>query len=72
MKKTIYVEGMMCAHCVKRVTDALSAVEGVKKADVALNKKKLGTAVVELEKEVPDEVLAKAVTDAGYTVKEIA
>lgn len=63
MKKTIHVEGMMCMHCVKHVTDALEKVEGVKKADVSLEKK---TAVVTLKEEVADETLLAAVREAGY------
>ena len=66
--KTVYVEGMMCEHCKARVEKALSEVEGVLSANVSLEEKK---ASVELEKEVSDEVLKKAVEDAGYTVKDI-
>lgn len=68
MKKTLTVEGMMCMHCVKRVTDALQSIDGVEKADVNLKKKR---AVVTLVREIPDEALVKAVQNAGYTVKEI-
>ena len=66
--KTVYVEGMMCEHCKARVEKALSEVEGVLSANVSLEEKK---ASVELEKEVSNEVLKKAVEDAGYTVKDI-
>ncbi len=74
MKKTLQIDGMMCAHCVQHVTEALTAVDGVKKADVSLKKafQKHGSAVVELEHEVSDEVLTKAVTEAGYTVVSVA
>ena len=73
MKKTLTVEGMMCEHCAKRVTDALAAVPGVVKAEVKLGKKgKPGSAVVTLSEEVADEALAHAVEEAGYSVKEIA
>ncbi len=69
MKKTIRIEGMMCEHCVKHVTEALFKVEGVKHADVKLGKRsKPGTAEVELLSEVSNEALSAAVTDAGYTV----
>ena len=74
MKKTIQIDGMMCAHCVQHVTEALTAVEGVKKADVSLKKafQKHGTAVVELDRDIADETLINAVTAAGYTVAGIA
>ncbi len=73
MKKTLTVEGMMCEHCAKRVTDALAAVPGVVKAEVKLGKKgKPGTAVVKFTEAVENEALTHAVEEAGYTVKEIA
>lgn len=39
MKKVLHIEGMMCAHCVKHVTDALNAVDGVSVIEVNLKKK---------------------------------
>lgn len=68
MKKTLTIEGMMCMHCVKHVTDALNAVEGVEKTDVNLKKKR---AVVTLNAEVADDALKAAVKEAGYEVTEI-
>ena len=68
MKKTLTVEGMMCMHCVKHVTDALNVVEGVEKTDVNLKKKR---AVVTLNAEVADDALKAAVKEAGYEVTEI-
>ena len=65
MTKVLHVEGMMCAHCQAHVQKALEGVEGVAKAEVDLEKK---TATVTLEKEVADETLAAAVTEAGYQV----
>ncbi len=62
------VEGMMCPHCEARVKKALEAIDGVKAADVSHEK---ASAVVTLEKSVSDDVLRKAVTDAGYEVKGI-
>lgn len=67
MKKTIIIEGMMCMHCTARVQKALEDIEGVT-AHMDLDKK---AAYLTLEKEVSDEVLTKAVTDAGYQVVTI-
>ena len=69
MKRELKVEGMMCQHCVKHVTDALQAVEGVEKADVDLKKKR---AVVTLASPVADDALVAAVKEAGYeaSIKE--
>ncbi len=69
MTKTMTIEGMMCAHCTGRVQKALEALEGVTAVTMSLEEK---TATVELAKEVPDEVLTGAVTEAGYEVKGIA
>jgi copper chaperone len=63
-QETIKVEGMSCGHCVMRVKKALEEVEGVRKADVDLQKKQ---AVVEYEegKANPEKIKA-AIKEAGY------
>jgi Cu+-exporting ATPase len=68
MKKLLKVEGMSCGHCKMAVEKALKSVDGVEGAVVDLAAK---TAEVTLAKEVENEVLYKAVTDAGYEVTEI-
>ena len=65
MKKTLTIEGMMCAHCVAHVEKALNALPGVT-ALVDLDSK---TAVV--TGGASDEALKKAVADAGYQVTDI-
>lgn len=65
MKKIIHVEGMMCKHCVKAVTNALQAVDGVETVDVSLDDK---CAVVNLAKEVSDAELKTAVEAEDFTV----
>lgn len=63
----IVIEGMMCTHCSGRVEAALNAIAGVEaKVDLAKN-----TAFVKADAAVSDEVLSKAVTDAGYTVVSV-
>ena len=68
MTKVISIEGMMCNHCTGTVQKALEAVEGVKAVTMSLEQK---NATVELASDVSDEVLTKAVVDAGYEVKGI-
>lgn len=68
MTKVISIEGMMCNHCTGTVQKALEAVEGVKTVTMSLEQK---NATVELASDVADDVLAKAVTDAGYEVKGV-
>ena len=65
MEKILTIEGMSCSHCSARVEKALNALEGTQ-ATVELKKKR---AVVQTQQ--PDEVLVKAVEDAGYEVKKI-
>lgn len=65
MKKTIKINGMMCSHCTGRVTEVLNAIDGVS-AEVSLDNG--GQAVVTLSKDVSDDVMKKAVVDAGYEV----
>ena len=64
MKKIIKIEGMSCGHCSARVEKALNSIEGVD-AKVDLDKK---IAKCKLSKDVDNDVLSKAVTDAGYEV----
>lgn len=66
MKKTLTIEGMMCAHCVAHVDKALRAVPGVESVDVDLT---AGTAVV--TGSAAEEALRAAVAEAGYTVKDV-
>ena len=67
LKKVLTIEGMMCGHCTGRVEQALNALEGVK-AEVSLDDK---TATVTATEDVSEEMLVKAVTDAGYTVIDV-
>ena len=67
MEVTLKIDGMMCPHCEMTVKKSLESLDGVSVAEVSHEQ---GTAVVTLEKEVPFEVLKKAVEDKGYTVTE--
>lgn len=67
MKKTVYIEGMMCAHCQSRVNEALNNIPGVT-AEVDLDNK---LAHVELNGDISDGKIKEAVEDAGYKVTGI-
>ena len=67
MTKTMTINGMMCAHCQAHVEKALNAIDGVT-ATVDLAAK---TATITLSKDVADDVLKNAVTEAGYEVASI-
>ena len=68
MNKTMTIEGMSSGHCSSRVEKALNEIAGVK-ASVNLEEK---TAFLELSDDVSDDVLKKAVEDAGYEVTGIS
>ncbi len=67
MTKTMSINGMMCTHCQAHVEKALNAIDGVE-AKVNLEAK---TATLTLSKDVSDDVLRGAVTEAGYEVVSI-
>ena len=67
MKKTLKIDGMMWSHWTGRVSQVLNAIDGVS-AEVSLEDK---AAYLTLSADVADDVLIKAVTDAGYTVTEV-
>ena len=68
MEKTMKIKGMMCKHCEARVKACLEALPEVSEAVV--NHKK-NSAVVTLNAEIADEVLAKTVSDQGYEVLSV-
>lgn len=63
MEKTLKIEGMMCKHCQKHVTDALSNMDGVTEVEVNLEK---GTAAVKMSREIPDGEFQQVIEEAGY------
>ena len=65
MEKKMNIEGMMCSHCQKHVSQALNSIEGVK-ATVDLENH---CAYLQLDRDIEESLLVKAVEDAGYSVK---
>jgi copper chaperone len=62
---TYRVEGMTCAHCARSVEQEVSGLPGVETARVDLS---AATLAVESAAPLADELLADAVTEAGYTL----
>lgn len=62
----IYIDGMMCKHCEKKVFDTLSGIENAGEVTVNL-KKKYAVITGETDPEKVKEEIAKA----GYSVKKI-
>lgn len=65
MNKTVTIDGMMCQHCVKHVTDALTQLGG--DAVVSLEE---GKAFLK-DTALSDEQIIDAISNAGYTVTKI-
>ena len=68
MRKQINIEGMSCGHCVKHVEGALMGIINVASVKVDLQGKK---AVIDLNGEVSDSIIKKAIEDNGYDVVSI-
>lgn len=59
------VQGMTCEHCVKAVTEEVSAIPGVSAVDVDLAS---GRVTVTADADPAPEAVAAAVDEAGYTL----
>ena len=68
IRKTIFINGMSCGHCSKRVEAALKSVNGVKSVKVSLDEKK---ADVVLKNDIDNDVLKKTVEDVGFEVVNV-
>ena len=66
-KKTMFITGMHCEHCVQSVTDSLNRIDGVS-ARVDLNK---SCAEISLDREIGEDILICAVEKAGFLVESI-
>ena len=62
---TYTVTGMTCGHCVKSVTEEVSALPGVTDVQVELES---GRLTVTSDAPVSDEQVAAAVDEAGYAL----
>ena len=66
--KTLFIDGMSCGHCSKRVEQALKSVDGVKSVDVSLEEKKVD---IKLKTDIDNEILKAVVEDIGFEVIDI-
>ncbi|SHH17794.1 heavy-metal-associated domain-containing protein [Thermosipho atlanticus] len=65
MKKVVIIKGMTCEHCVMHVKKELEKLSGVDFLSV-----EIGKAVLE-GKNLDEDLIRKAVNEAGYEVVEI-
>ncbi|HEX4311517.1 MAG TPA: cation transporter [Acidobacteriaceae bacterium] len=59
---TLRVDNMHCGACVRRVTQALGKVDGVRVDEV-----RIGAARIKAPDDLPESVLVNAVQQAGYS-----
>jgi copper chaperone len=62
------VEGMTCEHCVRHVTEELTALPGVEAVAVDLRPGALSSVVVTATRTLGDDEVREAVEEAGYTL----
>lgn len=62
---TLRIDGMHCGSCVRRVTQALSTLEGLKVEEVRIGAARLTTAV----QPAPIDLAIAALSKAGYTAQ---
>ncbi len=64
--RTLQIDGMHCAACVRRVERALTKVDGVAEASADFI---AGRAVIEVDQLVGDDALSAAISGAGYELR---
>ena len=65
--KTVYVKGMHCDGCVKRVTNALSSIPGVKKCSVNLQD---GCCDLVMSHNVDEYIIKERIQNLGFEIVE--
>lgn len=71
--QTLYpVVGMTCGHCVNAVTTELQSLAGVTDIGVDLHPSGISSVSVISESELPYEVVAAAIEEAGYALADSA
>jgi copper chaperone CopZ len=68
MSAQFLVEGMTCSHCVRSVTEEVSAIEGVSDVAVDLHAGGVSTVTVSSAAPVDAEQVRAAVEEAGYSL----
>jgi len=63
----IYIGGMMCSHCVKRITKALESLEGLKNLKVDLD---TFSASFDSNDNIDMQVIKKILEEEGYSIKK--
>jgi len=65
---TVDVSGMTCGHCVRAVTEELTAIPGVTDVEVDLVADGVSHVTFTSTHPVADDAVAAAITEAGYAI----
>jgi len=64
----VLVSGMTCSHCVKSVTEELSAIDGVDSVSVDLNAGGTSRVTIRSSSPIAESAVQAAVEEAGYSL----
>lgn len=68
---TYRVNGMTCEHCVRAVTEELSALSGVRSVNVTLAPQDPSEVTVTSDAELERATVAAAIDEAGYALESL-
>ena len=68
IEKKIYIEGLKCGGCVKRVENVLKTFKEIKTFNVSLEEK---VATISLKKDIDNNILEESITNLGFSVINI-
>ncbi len=66
MRKTLYIEGMNCDHCVDKIKRFVGECDGIKHINISLENK---TLEVEFDAPTTIENIIEAIEDSGFSIK---
>lgn len=67
-KYELEVDGLSCSFCAYGLERKLKKIDGVKNLEIIINE---GKVILTSDREIPFDVIRKAVEDAGFTLKEL-
>ena len=67
-KYELEVDGLSCSFCAYGLERKLKKIDGVKNLEIIINE---GKVILTSDREIPLDVIRKAVEDAGFTMREM-
>ncbi len=67
-KYELEVDGLSCSFCAYGLERKLKKIDGVKNLEIIINE---GKVILTSDREIPLDVIRKAVEDAGFTLREL-